>query len=512
MYLNQIEEAIMEWKRSCGVLMHPTSLPSPYGIGDFGPEAYQFIQFLQNNGQHYWQMLPLSYPGAGNSPYSPLSAFAGSPWLISPDILLENNWLHKEDLDDYPLLPTHRVEYGQVMIAKLALIRQAFTYLPSHPEAEAFTRFCAEEKDWLDDFSFFAALKQHYDDLPWFEWPEPAKLRDKAFLESAQQNLSEEIRFQQFIQYLFWNQWHQLHQYAKEAGIQIVGDLPIYVSYDCADVWAHKELFQMEADGTRKAVAGVPPDMFSEDGQLWGNPLYDWDKHAQTGYQWWIKRVKHSFRLADIVRIDHFIGFVRYWSVPATDTTARNGHWVYGPAEHFFSSLTNALGELPIIAEDLGVVTPEVIALKERFNYPGMVILQFNFYNDALPPEQFPPHSFIYTGTHDNNTTRGWYPDWLETRPEEIANINTYLSRMYHREDWNPYRSDVNHITRDLIEAAYASPCVAAVIPMQDLLDLDADCKMNLPGTAEGNWEWRNIHGYDKVIVDLIQLKRKHFR
>lgn len=478
----------MAFKRSSGILLHPSSLPGPYGIGDLGPQAFRFVDWLASTGCKLWQVLPLGPTGYGDSPYQCFSAFAGNPYLLSPDELLADGLLTQSDLDEMKDLPASRVDFGLFIPKKLDLLQKAFSSFQSDPEhlREAFDYFCAENSSWLDDFALFMALKEANGGGSWNGWPEAQRSRKKTALAKARKELSESIQRYSFYQFLFFRQWNKIRAYARERGIQIIGDIPIFVAYDSADVWSHPELFFLDKDGNPTVVAGVPPDGFSATGQLWGNPLYDWEAHKKEDYAWWLTRVRASLQLMDILRFDHFRGFAGYYEIPASHKTAENGHWVTGPGKDLFRAVDKYLGDglithgtgLPIIAEDLGLVTPDVIELLNAFELPGMKVLQFGF---SGPDNPFLPHNYIpncvaYTGTHDNDTAFGWYAS-APQHEREFA--HRYLGVDGHDFAW------------DLIRAVWKSVAVFAVTPMQDVLGLGGDARMNFPSKLGGNWEWR---------------------
>ncbi len=475
----------MRLTRASGVLLHPTSFPGPDGIGDLGPQAYRWIDFLASAGCHLWQILPLGPTGYGDSPYQCFSAFAGNPYLISPAVLLDEQLLTLADLADRPTFPADRVDYGRAIEWKLTLLDRAFARFQAAASPQLrreLATFQEAQADWLQDFALFMSLKESINNGgAWEHWPAPLRQREPQASQQARQQHEQALQRHAFRQFLFFRQWMALRAYAHEKGIRIIGDIPIFVAYDSADVWAHPELFYLDDERKPTVVAGVPPDYFSPTGQLWGNPLYRWEVHAQTGYAWWLARLKAIFHLVDFIRLDHFRGFAGYWEVKAGMPTAEIGRWVPGPGEDFFRVVQQALGDtgLPIIAEDLGVITPDVVALRDGFGLPGMKVLQFAFGGD--PDEPFLPHNYtrncvVYTGTHDNDTTRGWY----STAPEkERAFCRRYLN------------SDGRNIAWDMIRAAWASVADFAIAPMQDLLNLGGEARMNLPGREEGNWGWR---------------------
>ena len=472
----------MRFERASGILLHPTSLPGKYGIGDIGPEAYHWVDFLVQSGCKIWQILPLGPTGYGDSPYQCFSAIAGNPYLISPDLLLEEGLLSPDDLQNMPDFPTHRVDFGVLIPWKLGLLDRAYAHFnqlgSSSPLRREYAKFRAESS-WLDDFALFMALKEYYGGKPWSQWEPPLRDRQPQAMKKVGKDLGEAISRQAFLQFLFFRQWNQLRQYIKEKGLLVIGDIPIFVAHDSADVWANPDLFYMDDKGQPKFVAGVPPDYFSPTGQLWGNPLYRWKVHRQRGYTWWIERFQAVLSMVDIVRLDHFRGFAGYWQVRGKATTAEKGRWAPGPGKNFLKALQQALGELPIIAEDLGVITPDVVDLRDSFGLPGMKILQFAFAGgptDPFLPHQYPRHCVVYTGTHDNDTVRGWYERVSE---EEKSFYRRYLSR------------DGSNVSWDLIRAVWASVAVYAIAPLQDFLALGNEARMNYPGRPSGNWTWR---------------------
>jgi 4-alpha-glucanotransferase len=475
----------MRFQRAAGVLLHPTSLPSRYGIGDLGDSAYTFIDFLVAANQRLWQILPLGPTGYADSPYQSFSSFAGNPLLISPDRLVEDGYLPPEAVADVPDFPEHEVDYGWVIVYKEKLLRQAYDYFQINATAaqkKAYAAFRKAAAYWLDDFAAFMAIKAHHKDIEggvWSTWPADIAGRKPAALKRWTKALADEIDNHRFQQFLFFEQWSALRAYANEREVRIIGDAPIFVAYDSADVWSHPEQFYLNADGTASVVAGVPPDYFSATGQRWGNPLYNWKAMAADNYAWWIERLRAIFRQVDIVRIDHFRGFAAYWEIPAEEPTAIVGRWVKGPGIPFFENIQAQMGELPIIAEDLGVITPDVEALRDTFAFPGMKILQFAFggeQNSDFLPYNYVPNSVVYTGTHDNETTLGWYRNASEA---ERDHVRRYLG------------VSGADIVWDLIRCAYASVSDMAVIPMQDLLVLGNEARMNFPGKTSGWWKWR---------------------
>jgi len=475
----------MVFSRASGILLHPTSLPSRFGIGDLGSEAYRFIDFLVASEQTIWQILPLGPVGYGNSPYMCYSAMAGNPLLIDLDSLCRQNLLTIDEIAYPPSFPLDRVDYDRVHSYKMPLLRNAYERFQASATPEqtaAFQTFCQNTASWLDDYALYVAFKHHFDNLGWFEWPEPIAKRDPTELANWRGQLVDEIDFCRYLQYEFHAQWSALKRYANDRGIEIFGDIPIYVAQDSADVWAHSEIFCLDPEtGLPAEMSGVPPDYFSETGQLWGNPVYKWDVLQKTGFNWWIQRFQAILEYVDLIRIDHFRGFESYWSVPGGEETAMNGVWVDAPGREFFLKLREELGELPIIAEDLGIITPEVEALRDEFGFPGMKILHFAFDsgrdNPYLPYNYRTPNSVVYTGTHDNNTTIGWYEERGEDQNQWVWN---YLGC-----------SRGEGVNWDLIRLALASVADRAIFPMQDLLGLGADARMNAPGKATGNWDWQ---------------------
>jgi 4-alpha-glucanotransferase len=471
----------MTFKRSSGMLLHPTSFPGPYGIGDLGSESYRFIDFLADSGCKLWQVLPLGPTGYGDSPYQCFSAFAGNPYLISLDLLIDEALLIKDDLAGMPSWDPKKVDFGEIYHWKPGVLDKAFQRFKAMPYGEIhkeFDDFCLGNSSWLDDFALFMAIKDSNNGVAWNEWPLNQRERMPEALNMARKEYSTEIARQQFRQFLFFRQWNALRSYVHTKGIQIVGDIPIFVAMDSADAWSHPDLFYLDDNGKPSVVAGVPPDYFSPTGQLWGNPLYDWPKHKLTGYKWWIERIRATLTIVDIVRIDHFRGFAGYWEIPGGASTAEHGRWVPGPGADLFHSIRAALGDLPIIAEDLGEITPDVIELRDMFGLPGMKILQFGF---SGPDNPFLPHLYTsncvaYTGTHDNDTTLGWY----RSAPEnERDYYHRYVSR------------DNADVPGDMMRTIWGSVAVFAVAPLQDFLRLGTEARMNFPGKVGGFWSWR---------------------
>jgi len=477
----------VRFPRSSGILLHPTSLPGPDGIGDFGPGARRFVDWLAEAGQSIWQVLPLGPTGYGDSPYQCYSAFAGNPLLVSAEDLVREGLLEPTDLADRPACPEDRVDFGTVVPWKRRLLERAAQRFRDDGAAahleEAFAAFCEAEAAWLDDYVLYAALKDAHHGAPWYEWPPELAWRDPAALAVAREDLAEPILTAKLAQFLFARQLAALRAYARQRGIRLLGDMPIFVAHDGADVWARPSLFLLDSRGCPTVVAGVPPDYFSATGQLWGNPLYDWHVMVSEGYRWWVERFRQTFAMVDIVRIDHVIGFTRFWEVPAGETTALHGRWRYGPGGAVLQAVTDALGELPVVAEDLGIVTPEVDALLARFGLPGMRVLHFAFGGDPHErslPHNFPRNCVVYTGTHDNDTTVGWF---ASAPAHERGMAQRYLGRSGEDIAW------------DLIRLALASVADTAVVPMQDVLSLGSEARMNRPGSTQGNWTWRLTPG-----------------
>ncbi len=479
-------------RRASGILLHPTSLPGPFGIGDLGQSAYDFVDFLVASSQSLWQVLPLGPTGYADSPYQCLSAFAGNPLLISPEKLALAGLLERSDLERGPDFPCRTVDFHEVIAFKGELLKKAFDkFRASANNAihEKFAQFSEQHDQWLVDYALYRSIKDAHDRAPWFEWPKSLARREPVALAAAASELGHEIEANKFYQYLFFKQWLELKDYCRRSGIRTVGDIPIFVAYDSADVWAHPHLFKLKADGSLRVVAGVPPDYFSSTGQRWGNPIYDWSRLAKDGYRWWIERFRAVFELTDIVRIDHFRGFAACWEIPAAERTAEKGHWVKAPGEQILSAVTQELGALPVIAEDLGVITADVIALRERFGFPGMRIFQFAFRDmeNLDLPHNFVPNTVAYTGTHDNDTAIGWFNSQAGAgSTREASQIER--ERAYCLEYLN---TDGKEIHWDFIRAVLASVSDTAVIPLQDVLGLDSSARMNTPATSEGNWSWR---------------------
>lgn len=496
----------MKFERCAGILLHPTSLPGKYGIGDLGQEAFNFINFLESCGQTRWQVFPLGPTGYGDSPYQCFSAFAGNANLISPDLLLEDGLLDESDLENIPASDPHNIDYGTVIFYKIDLLKKAYANFKKQKlqSNNLYVKFCEKNSFWLDDFALFMAAKAHHGGVCWTDWSEDISLRKGNAVAEWTKKLEDEVNYNKFVQFIFDKQWSAVVEFAHSKGIKIIGDLPIFIAYDSADLWSNKDLFTVDKNGKLEKVAGVPPDYFSATGQLWGNPLYKWKKMEKNGFEWWINRFKKLFELVDIVRIDHFRGFDAYWEIPGDAETAIDGRWVKAPGEKLFNRVREVLGELPIIAEDLGVITKTVVELRDKFNFPGIKILQFAF--GETGEKKFLPHKHvencvIHTGSHDNNTTRGFF----ETEIASNSGIYEWA------QDYLNYYGD--NITGELIRTAYASVADTCVIPMQDMLNLGGEARMNFPGKLGGNWTWRftwdQVHhempAYYKHLCKLYQ-------
>ncbi|MDG5766949.1 4-alpha-glucanotransferase [Balneolales bacterium ANBcel1] len=488
----------MDFVRSCGTLVHPTSFPSDFAIGDLGKGAYGFIDFLEQTNQAIWQILPLGPTGFGNSPYASYSAFAGNPYLVSPEMLKEKGLLTEEELAPARVSQSDKTDYEKAYEIKdrlLSIACKRFYERDDADEQRQFKAFKQENSEWLDDYVLFMACLIDNGRKPWNQWDKALAKREKKALDNAKKQLNETVDAQYWVQFEFFNQWMSLRKYANERSIKIIGDIPIFVDHNSADVWANKEYFEVDETGNRLLVAGVPPDYFSDTGQLWGNPLYRWKKLENKGYKWWIDRFRQMFHMFDAIRVDHFRGFDAYWEVAADAETAQNGRWVKGPGEKLFVAIEKELGKLPIIAEDLGVITPSVVALRDRFNFPGMKVLQFAFDD---PGNGFLPHNYttsnciVYSGTHDNDTSLGWY----RQAPEKERN---YL-REY-------TRSDGSEVSWELIRLGMLSVANQAIFPLQDFMALDGEHRMNFPGTTENNWMWRYT---DEMFQNVDQDKIRH--
>jgi 4-alpha-glucanotransferase len=486
----------MKFARSSGILLHPTSLPGRFGVGDLGVEAYRFADFLAHTAQRIWQVLPLGPTGYGDSPYQCFSAFAGNPLLVSLEKLGAEGDLTPDDLAvNLPYFPDRQADFGWVVQYKLPLLKQAaknFRTRASAARRENYETFCRQNASWLENYALFMAVKEaHGGRAVWNQWERDIAARQPEALARWKEHLTAEVEAQKYTQYQFFRQWSALKAYCHQRGIQMMGDIPIFVAHDSADVWARPELFHLDANGNPAVQAGVPPDYFSATGQLWGNPLYCWDAMAQTGYAWWIDRFRSALKLVDMVRLDHFRGFEAYWEVPGKENTAVNGRWVKAPGGEMLEAVQKALGDLPIVAETLGVITPEVEALRERFGFPGMGILQFAFGVDPQAPE-FKPHNYqhhfvVYTGTHDNDTTVGWWTSrgtGDSTRTRENIRLEREFTKKY-------LGTDGREINWAFIRCLLASVADVVITPLQDVLGLGSEARMNLPASRSGNWRWR---------------------
>lgn len=484
----------MSFPRTSGILLHPTSLPGRFGVGDLGAEAHRFVDWLEAAGQHLWQVLPLGPTGYGNSPYQCFSAFAGNTLLVSPELLVERGLLAPEDLKDAPGLPEGRVEYEAAAEFKDALLQKAFANFRAGGAAAAaaeFAEFKRGAASWLDDYALYRSLKRERGEVAWTEWESPLVRREAAALAGARARLGEEIEAVKFKQYLFFGQWSRLKAYANGKAVQIIGDIPIFVAHDSADVWAAPRNFRLDERGRPAVVAGVPPDYFSKTGQLWGNPLYDWERMRADDFRWWVERVRGTLSLVDIIRIDHFRGFAAYWEIPGGDATAERGRWAHAPGRELFAAIKQALGRLPVIAEDLGFITPDVIALRDEFDFPGMRIFQFGFSTDSTNkdlPHNYVRNTVVYTGTHDNDTAKGWFT----TDPAAAGSVRSAAQVEKEKQTALAYlASDGAEIHWDFIRAVLSSAGDTALVPLQDVLGLGPEARMNVPATTSGNWSWR---------------------
>jgi 4-alpha-glucanotransferase len=484
----------MPFERSSGLLLHISSLPSAGGIGDLGPAAYSFANFLAASGQRLWQVLPLNPVGYGNSPYGAISAFAGNPLFVSLEVLANWGWIAQERLSD---LPRHDgpVDFEQVTLTKQPRLEEAARNFLNHHTAEQWTRFeryCEQQQDWLGSYAAYVVLRRRFDYKLWTEWPSEFKLREPGVMALLEQEHGQELAVVQALQFAFDEQWRHLREYCAARSIKLMGDIAIFVSFDSADVWTHPEIFELREDLSPIHVSGVPPDYFSSTGQRWGNPLYRWNKLQTQGFGWWVARVRRACEVFDLVRLDHFRGFDAFWSIPGEDLTAVNGRWVKAPGRALFAQLEKELGSLPFVAEDLGVITSEVDALRREFAFPGMRILQFGFGNRGAHtylPHRFEPNTVAYTGTHDNNTTLGWWQDDASTAEKEAA--DTYL------------KPGSDGIVWAMIRAALTSVADICLIPLQDVLELGSEARMNVPSAAHGNWSWR--YPPERLTLELAE-------
>lgn len=476
------------FNRGCGILLPIFSLPSDYGIGDLGPSAYSFVDFLNHAHQQYWQILPIhpTQEVNGHSPYSSISAFAGNVLFISPDLLIQDGFLSKNDTAIKPVFSKEEVDYSSVSKFKVSLLHLAFKNFIGQGRKEikqAYDEFCRDHQSWLDDFALFVVIKEYAEGKAWNEWPAELKNRDKRALKEAHEKYKERIFQLKFYQFIFYRQWSQLRNYCAKRNVVLIGDIPIYVNDDSVEVWRYPELFKLNKNGDIEFVGGVPPDYFSQTGQRWGNPIYNWDVLKESQYAWWLQRIKHNLKLYDYIRIDHFRGFAAFWQIPASEKTAVKGAWVKAPGEDLFNCIKKAFPQLPIIAEDLGIITPDVTELMAKFHLPGMKVLLFAF-GDDLKKNPYLPHNYtencvVYTGTHDNNTIQGWF--LYDASDYEKKNLSKYLGK----------ETTAQNINQSLIDLALLSKANLAIIPMQDILGLGREARMNIPGTIQGNWQWR---------------------
>ncbi|HSS21620.1 MAG TPA: 4-alpha-glucanotransferase [Pyrinomonadaceae bacterium] len=506
----------MSFPRASGILLHPTSLPGPYGIGDLGPEAYAFAEFLAAAGQSIWQMLPLGPTGYGDSPYACYSAFAGNTLLISPEQLVADGLLTETDLAAANAFSSERVDFEAAHNYKDAILSKAFASFKLNAAAEivrAFADFRLKNAAWLDDYALFRVLKQEHAGVMWTEWPAEFREIDPVATSNARERLARKIEAQQFNQFVFFRQWYELKTHCHQRGIKLVGDIPIFVAHDSVDVWTNPEQFKLRADGTPIVVAGVPPDYFSATGQLWGNPLYNWERMQADGFKWWIERVRATLQTFDVARIDHFRGFAACWEIPGGDKTAERGSWVNAPGRELFTAIRGALGSVPIIAEDLGVITPDVESLRDDFGFPGMRILQFGFSSDTKNvdlPHNYHQNVVVYTGTHDNDTAVGWFNSVAgegSTRDAQQIERERQFCLKY-------LNTDGKEIHWDFMRAVLGSVANTAIVPLQDLLGLGTEARMNLPNSTTGNWSWRFTSGAltDELAARLKELTELYGR
>ena len=495
-------------KRCSGILLHIGCLPSAYGIGDFGPQAYAFVDFLKNSGQQYWQVLPINPTDGinGHSPYSCFSAFAGNPLLISPDFLAIDGFIKPTDLRSSPVFDKTQVDYAQLISFKQRFFELAFRNFSVQPNQEDYEVFLAHNKHWLNDFAIFVVAKTKYSGLCWSQWPKALKDRNQRALTAFNKKYAKEIELIKFIQYLFYHQWNKLKAYANGRGISVIGDIPIYVNYDSVDVWCNRQYFKLDKKGELKFVSGCPPDYFSKTGQRWGNPVYDWAQLKKARYSWWVKRIAHNLSLFDYLRIDHFRGFSSFWQIPSHEKLAVFGQWIKGPGEELFNSLLRHFKYLPLIAEDLGEASNEATALMKKFQFPGMRVLLFAFGGDLNKnphvPDNYPQNCVAYTGTHDNNTVQGWY--YQEAKEHERANIKAVLGR----------KPQPRILHWQMMEVLMKSKAETVIIPLQDILGLDACARMNTPATKVNNWKWRFESGVltASLAAKLFKITHRYKR
>ncbi len=497
----------MLFTRKSGILLHPTSLPGKYGIGTLGKEAFSFIDFLIKSGQRIWQTCPLGPTGYGDSPYQCFSAFAGNPLLIDLELLVKERLLTTKDITPDKPFPEDHVDYGRLFQWKYPILKKAYVNFikKNDPvEIKKFERFTETNKSWLEDYSLFMSIKDSFNGKPWSEWPSKLKTREPHALSEHRVKLAKDVEYYDFMQYIFFKQWKALKAYANTNYITVIGDIPLYVAYDSADAWANPEMFLFDKDSNPTCVAGVPPDYFSATGQMWGNPIYDWERMKKDGFKWWIARLRGNLELSDIIRFDHFRGLLAYWSIPYGDKTAENGKWERGCGEELFAIIHQELGEIPMIAEDLGIITDDVVALRERYSLPSMKILQFAFDSLEASSKTFIPHVYnqrcvVYTGTHDNDTAQGWF------------NAAKKIDKDYVRKYLN---ITGNKVSFSFIRSAWSSTAMLAIAPMQDVLSLDSSSRMNTPGTPSGNWMWRYKANKitPKIISDLAEITKLYGR
>ena len=490
--------------RSSGILLHITSLPSRYGVGDFGPSAYEFVDLLKQAGQSYWQILPINPTSFGNSPYSCTSAFAISPLFVSPEFMVRDGFLEENELEgDLECSPSH-VQYSPVLDFKISLLAKSYTRFSRRVDENEYEKFCAANSYWLEDFCLFTVLKKHFGGHSWSEWPEGIKTRNT--VEKYLERLSEFVEQEKYFQFVLFRQWTELQEHCRNNGIRIFGDVSLYVNHDSADVWAHPEFFKLDQEMNPVVVAGVPPDYFSETGQRWGNPVFDWNTLRENDYIWWLKRLRHSLSLFDLVRIDHFRGFLAAWEIPASDSTAENGRWQECPGVDFFSRMLKEFESIPVVAEDLGVITQDVKDAMLQFGFPGMKLLIFAFDGDIsqnpYAPDNHVKNCILYTGTHDCNTVRGWFEN--ELSEEGKRNLENILGKSV----------DENAVAGEMTNLAMGSIADTVILPMQDVLSLGSKARMNCPGVAENNWEWRLLPGQwsNNDAEKLAALTKSHGR
>ena len=488
--------------RCSGILLHITSLPSKFGVGDFGPAAFEFVDSLEQAGQTLWQILPINPPSFGNSPYSCTSAFAISPLFASPELMLRDGLLEDYDLESVPEFSSNRVQYSFVLDFKIQLLSKSYDRFKENIDKDEFKKFCVDNSYWLEDFCLFSALKNHFGGRSWSEWPEDIKRRNS--VHHYTDSLREYLEREKYFQFVLFYQWKELQKYCRNKGIRVFGDVSLYVNHDSADVWAHPELFKLDQELNPVVVAGVPPDYFSETGQRWGNPIFDWNFLRKNNFVWWIERMKHNLDLFDLVRIDHFRGFLAAWEIPVNDSTAVNGQWQECPGVEFFSVLLNEFKSIPVVAEDLGVITQDVRDAMARFGFPGMKLLIFAFDGDILQnpyaPENHVKNCVLYTGTHDCNTMRGWFEE--ELSDESKVKLENILGK----------KVCANTIAEEMVILAMSSIADTVILPMQDVLGLGSEARMNCPGIAENNWEWRLLPGQWSTDIVLADKTKSYGR